>query len=61
MGINDSENTMHIKYKTCLMGLKVVVWWHRSLISALGSQRQADLCEFKDILEKRGSSRTARA
>ena len=35
--------------------------WHTPLSPALGSQRQADLCEFKASLVYRMSSRTARA
>jgi hypothetical protein len=36
-------------------------WWCISLIPALGRQRQADLCEFKDNLVYRISSRIVRA
>jgi hypothetical protein len=34
---------------------------HRPFISALGRQRQADLCEFEASLAFRASSKTARA
>ena len=37
------------------------MWWHTSLIPALGRQRQTDLCEFKTSLVYRASMRTARA
>ena len=36
-------------------------WWHTPLILALGSQTQADLCEFEASLVYKVSSRTARA
>lgn len=32
-------------------------WWHRPLISALGRQRQVNLCEFEASLVYRASSR----
>ena len=32
-------------------------WWHSPLIPALGSQRQADLCEFEASLNSRASAR----
>jgi hypothetical protein len=35
-------------------------WSHMPLISALGRQRQADLCEFEASLDYSVSSRTAR-
>ena len=34
------------------------VWWLTSLIPALGKQRQANLCEFKENLVYKVSSRT---
>ena len=36
-------------------------WWHVPLISALGRQRQVDLCEFKAIMVYRVISRPAKA
>ena len=36
------------------------MWWHTALIPTLGRQRQVDLCEFKDNLVYRESSRTAK-
>jgi hypothetical protein len=36
-------------------------WWHRSLIPALGRQRQSDLCEFKASLVYRAIFRIAKA
>ena len=37
------------------------VWWLKPLIPALGTQRQADICEFEASLVYRVSSRAARA
>ena len=36
------------------------VWWHTTLILALGRQRQVDLCEFLDSLVYRVRSRAAK-
>ena len=36
-------------------------WWLKSLIPALGRQRQTDLCEFEASLVYRMNSETAKA
>ena len=37
------------------------VWWHKSLVPALGRQKKVDPCEFKASLVYSTSSRTPRA
>ena len=48
----EPSNTLLMSGKD-LLGRSLVArrWWHMPLISALGRQRQVDLCEFKASLE----------